>query len=221
MVDVTLAAHTGRENGSGSARRLRRAGAIPAVVYGHGVAATPITVEARALRAVLSTDAGTNVVVELDVDGTHHLAMAKDIQRHPVRGTVAHVDFLVVNRDEIVTVDIPVNLVGESAEIRHAGGTVSHELFSLTARCTPDRIPTGIDVDISGLTIGSAIRVSDLVLPPGVTTEVDPETPIAVGHAAVVEVVEAPEAEAEGEAVEGGEADGAEQAGGGGGAADS
>ena len=198
MPDITLVAQTGRTTGSGSSRRLRHEGHIPAVIYGHGIEATAVSVEGRSLRAALSTEAGTNAVFEIDVDGTHHLAMAKDIQRHPVRGTVAHVDFLVVSRTEIVTVDVPLTLVGESIDIKNASGTVSSELFALTVRCTPDRIPTAIEVDISGLTVGSAVRVSDLTLPEGVVTDADPDTAVAVGHGPVVEEVEVAE---EGEGV--------------------
>jgi large subunit ribosomal protein L25 len=122
MPDIKLVAETGRTRGSAPSRRMRHEGHIPAVVYGHGIDATAVTVDGRALRSVLSTSAGLNVVLELDIDGTHHLAMAKDVQRHPVRGTVAHVDFLVVNRDEKVTVDVPIVLVGEATEVNMASG---------------------------------------------------------------------------------------------------
>jgi large subunit ribosomal protein L25 len=182
MPEVKLLAETGRPHGSSKSRRLRHAGKIPGVVYGHGIEATPIAVEARALRAVLSTEAGTNVVVELDVDGAHHLAMARDIQRHPVRGTVAHVDFLVVNRNEVITVDVPVTLVGEATEVLRAGGMVDHQLFTLAVQTTPGRIPTSIDVDVSSLGVGANIRVAELTLPPGVVTEADPDAVVVVGH---------------------------------------
>jgi large subunit ribosomal protein L25 len=184
MPDIKLVAETGRPRGSAWSRRLRHEGHIPAVVYGHGIDATPITVEGRALRSALSTSAGLNVVLELDVDGKAHLAMAKDVQRHPVRGTVAHVDFLVVNRDERVTVDVPVVLVGEATEVNMAAGSVDHLLFNLAVHTTPANIPERLEADISGLTVGAAVRVSDLVLPPGVTTDVDPETVVASGQAA-------------------------------------
>jgi large subunit ribosomal protein L25 len=199
MGDITLVAETGRIHGSGISRRLRHDGRIPAVVYGHGVDTTSITVDGRALRSALTTEAGTNAVIELDVDGTQHLAMAKEIQRHPVRGTVAHVDFLVVNRNEIVTVEVPIVLIGEALEVRNAGGSVDHELFTLTVHCTPGQIPPSIEVDVSELTIGSAVRVSDIVLPAGVTTDVDPEAPIAIAHAAAGEEEAPATEEAEGE----------------------
>jgi large subunit ribosomal protein L25 len=208
MADITLVAETGRTHGSGTSRRLRHDGRIPAVVYGHGIDSTSITVDGRALRSALTTEAGTNAVIELDVDGTQHLAMAREIQRHPVRGTVAHVDFLVVNRNEIVTVEVPIVLVGEALEVRNGGGSVDHELFTLTVSCTPGQIPTSLEVDVASMTIGSAMRVSDIVLPPGVTTEVDPEAPIAIAHAAAGEEAAAvDEAEGEpGEAATGAEA---------------
>ena len=184
MPDIKLVAETGRTRGSAPSRRMRHDGHIPAVVYGHGIEATAITVDGRALRSVLSTSAGLNVVLELDIDGAQHLAMAKDVQRHPVRGTVAHVDFLVVNRDEKVTVDVPVVLVGEATEVNMASGTVDHLLFNLTVHTTPASIPERLEADISGLTIGSTVRVGDLSLPAGVTTDVDPETVVASGQAA-------------------------------------
>jgi large subunit ribosomal protein L25 len=187
MPDIKLVAETGRIRGSAPSRRMRHDGEIPAVVYGHGIDATAVTVDARALRAVLSTSAGLNVVLELDIDGNQHLAMAKDVQRHPVRGTVAHVDFLVVNRDEKVTVEVPIVLVGEATEVNMAGGSVDTLLFHLTVHTTPASIPERLEADISGLTVGGAVRVSDLVLPSGVTTDIDPEAVIASGQAAKTE----------------------------------
>lgn len=206
MPDIKLVAETGRTRGSAPSRRMRHEGHIPAVVYGHGIDATAVTVDGRALRSVLSTSAGLNVVLELDIDGQHHLAMAKDVQRHPVRGTVAHVDFLVVNRDEKVTVDVPIVLVGEATEVNMASGSVDHLLFNLTIHTTPASIPERFEADISGLTVGSAVRVGDLVLPPGVTTDVDPEVVVASGQAAKTEAaMAAAEGVTEAAAAEGGE----------------
>ena len=107
MPDIVLVADTKRPTGSRESRRLRHTGRIPAVVYGHGLTAVPVSVDARALRSALSTSAGRNAVFELDVDGTHHLAMAKVVDHHPVRHTIAHVDFLVIDRNERVTADVP------------------------------------------------------------------------------------------------------------------
>jgi len=217
MPDIKLVAETGRIHGSATSRRLRHEGKIPGVVYGHGISAVPVSIDARALRSALTTTAGTNVVLELDVDGTNHLAMAKQIQRHPVKGTVAHIDFLVVSRHEAVTVDVPLVLVGESAEIKAAGGGHDQYMHSLTVSTTPAQIPESVEVDLSDLTVGGSIRVGDLKLPSGVSTEVDPETLVVSGHGEVIELaVEAEPAEAALE-VEGAAADEAGEGGGSGG----
>lgn len=182
MPDVIVAAETGRPIGSRSSGRLRASGKVPGVVYGHGNEPVPVAVDARALRAALSTDAGLNALITLDMDGRTQLAMAKDIQRHPVRNTVTHVDFLAVSRDEVVTFDVPIHLVGEATELHRADGVVDHQLFSLTAHAKPGNIPNSIEVDISALKVGDTIRVDDLELPTGVTTDIDGETAIVVGQ---------------------------------------
>ncbi|MEO5679675.1 MAG: 50S ribosomal protein L25 [Acidimicrobiales bacterium] len=168
-----LAAETGRTLGSRSTRRLRATGKIPGVLYGPGVAPTPLAVDARELRAALRGDHGTNAVLTLDVDGTEHVAMARDIQRHVTRGTVSHVDFIVVDRDVSVSADVPVTLVGES----DLGGSAMVDVVvsSLTINAKPESIPAAIEVDQSKLRVGSQVLVKDLVLPAGVTTEVDPD----------------------------------------------
>ncbi len=226
MEEVALTAETGRPTGSAAARRLRAAGKIPAVLYGHGIDPQPLAVDGRRLRLALNQEAGLNALLTLDVGGRTHLAMARQLQRHPVRGTVDHVDFVIVRRDEIVSAEVPVHLVGEASAVQRADGLVEQQVFSLTVHATPGNIPTSIEVDISGLTIGEAIRVGDLSLPAGVTTEVDPEEPVVAGQAsrvaAEIEAVEAEAAEpgvdeaapAAAGAAEGGEAGGDGEAGG-------
>ncbi len=198
MEEVVLTAEAGRVTGSSTARRLRGAGKIPAVLYGHGVDPQPLAVEGRALRLALNHEAGLNALISLDVDGSRHLAMARQLQRDPVRGTVAHVDFVIVRRDEVVTVDVPVRLEGEATLVHREDGLVEQQLFSLTVHATPSSIPSHIEVDISELGIGDAIRVSDLKLPDGVTTDVDPEETVVAGQASRVSA----EVEAEEEAAE-------------------
>ncbi|MDQ3574209.1 MAG: 50S ribosomal protein L25 [Actinomycetota bacterium] len=182
MPEIKLAAEVGRATGSRSSGRLRAAGRIPGVIYGHGAEPTPVAVEGRALRSALTTDAGLNALLDLQVDGASHLTVARDIQRDPVRGTVIHVDFQIVRRDEVIAADVPVNLVGEAEELHRADGVVDHQLFTLTVNATPGRIPNDIEIDISGLAVGDTIRVGDIGLPEGVTTEVDPEAPVVVGQ---------------------------------------
>lgn len=183
MAEIPIAAEAGRPVGSAESRRLRSAGKVPAVVYGHGIDALPVAVDAKDLRTALTTDAGLNALLALKVDGSTHLTMAKVVQRHPVRGTVAHVDFQIVRRDEVVTAEVPITLVGEATLVHRDDGHVDHQLFNIAVHAVPGRIPNAVEVDISGLTIGQTIRVAELVLPTGVTTEVDPEAPVVVGQA--------------------------------------
>jgi large subunit ribosomal protein L25 len=217
MAEITLAAEAGRTTGTRSTGRLRAAGKIPGVLYGHGIEPIALAVNARELRAALSTEAGTNALLSLQVDGDSHLAMARDMQRHPVKGTVSHVDFLVVRRDEVITAEVTIALVGEAVELHRHDGVVAQELFALAVRTTPGNVPSHLEVDISDLDIGSSIKVADLKLPEGVTTEVDPEHTIVTGTAqAAAEPEPTVEAEegaegAEGvEGAEGGEAPAAE-----------
>jgi large subunit ribosomal protein L25 len=205
MAEIPIAAEAGRPVGSAESRRLRSAGMVPAVVYGHGVDPLPVAVDAKDLRTALTTDAGLNALLALKVDGSTHLTMAKVVQRHPVRGTVAHVDFQIVRRDEVVTAEVPIVLVGEATLVHRDDGHVDHQLFNIAVHAVPGRIPNVVEVDISGLTIGQTIRVAELGLPTGVTTEVDPEAPVVVGQAPQVSEADlVPEGE-EGVAEEGAE----------------
>lgn len=182
MPEVKLSAETGRPIGSRASGRLRHAGKVPGVVYGHGGEPLPVAVDARQLRTALSTDSGTNVLLDLDLGGRTTLAITKDIQRHPVRNVVTHVDFLVVSRDEVVTTDVPIALVGEATGVLKADGVLAQDLQALTIHSTPGRIPSHIEVDVSAMTVGDAIRVGDLPLPDGVTTDVDPDTLVVIGQ---------------------------------------
>lgn len=211
MPDITLTAELGRPIGSRSSGRLRAAGKVPAVVYGHGEEPMPVAVDARALRAALSTEAGFNALITLEMGDRTQLAMAKEVQRHPVRNTVSHVDFLAISRDEVITTDVPVNLVGEALDLLRADGVVDHQLFNLTIKAKPGSIPNSIDVDISGLRLGDTIRVADVALPAGVTTDADGETAIVVGQGPqVTEADLVTEEEAAAVAVEAAEDAGAE-----------
>lgn len=183
MAEIPVAAERREDRGSRESRRLRRAGKIPGVVYGHGTEALPVAVEVRALRSALTTEAGSNALIDLSVGSQRHLVVARELQRHPVRGTVDHVDFQVVRRDEVISAEVPVSLVGEATEVAHGDGRVEQLVFSLAVKALPGNIPTGIEVDVSGLQIGATIKVSEIALPDKVTTDVDPETAIVVGQA--------------------------------------
>jgi large subunit ribosomal protein L25 len=180
MDEIVLTAATGRTTGTRPSRRLRREGSIPAVVYGLDQDPVSVTVEWTDLRRAITTDAGLNAVIQIDIDGDRHMSLVRDVQRHPVRRDVLHVDFIRIDPDQEVVVDVPIVLVGEADEVTNNDGMVDQNLFALTVSAAPDNIPTEIELDVSALTIGDSLRVADLVLPAGVTTEVDPEDAVAV-----------------------------------------
>jgi large subunit ribosomal protein L25 len=195
MAEVKVVAEPGRTTGSSASRRLRHEGRVPAVVYGHGMKPLTISVVGRDLRHALSVH-GLNQVLTLDVDGATHLVLARQLQRHPVRHTLSHVDFQVVRRDEIVTAEVALVLVGTATQVERERGLLEQTLTSLSIRSTPEQIPQEITVDVSDLEIGGALRVRDLVLPTGVTTDVDPEEPVVIAAASTVAAVLAAEEEA-------------------------
>ena len=198
MAEFTLVAETGRSAGSRNSRRLRREGKIPGILYGHGTDPVALAIDGRELRHALSTEAGTNALLNLQVNGGSQLAMARMLQRDPVRNTVIHVDFQIVSRDEVVQADVSIHLHGEAIKVKHGDGVVEQQLFHLTVSSTPARIPTEIQVDISELAIGEAIRVGDIKLPDGVTTDADPDESIVVGQASQVSELDlVPEADLE------------------------
>ncbi len=199
MPDIVLEAQVGRPTGTRAARRLRRAGMVPGTVYGHGTEPVSVAVVARELRNALSGEAGTNALLSLHAGDQTYLSLARELQRHPVRGTVTHVDFVIVRRDEVITAEVPINLVGEAIEVAHGDGMVEQQLFALAVRALPTDIPNAIELDVSGLTIGSSLRVADLSLPEGVAAETDPEVTVVVGQPPRVEAVAAAGPEGTGE----------------------
>jgi large subunit ribosomal protein L25 len=210
MAEVVLAAEVGRPLGSRAVRRLRREGKIPGVIYGHGTDPVPIAVVARELRVALNTEAGANQLLSLDTGSGTFLTIAREMQRHPVAQTVTHVDFVIVRRDEVISADVPITLIGEALEVHHGDGLVEQQMFTLPIRALPGAIPTVLEVDITDLTIGGQLRVSDVALPEGVSTDVEAETAIAIGQPPRVVTAEE-EGTAEGE--EGAAAESAEATG--------
>lgn len=154
--------------GKGPSRRLRAAGQIPATVYGHGMEPMSVAVDARELYHTLHTEAGQNVLIDLQVGSKHHLTLPREIQRDHVKGLFVHVDFLAVSRDEVIHVDVPVQLVGESHGVKE-GGVIEHHAWEVRVECLPGDVPESIEADITQLGIGDSIRVSDLVAPSGAT----------------------------------------------------
>ncbi len=183
MSQAVLSASTTRVHGSRASRRLRGDGSIPAVVYGAGVSALSVAVDAKEFRTAVSGDQGLNSLITLEAGGAQYLVMAREIQRHPVRGTVSHIDFQVIDPDKAVVAEVPLHLVGDAVEVRHADWEIDQQLFVLVVRTRPDRIPTHLDVDISELKAGLSIRLGDLVLPDGVEAEGDPTLTVVTTHA--------------------------------------
>jgi large subunit ribosomal protein L25 len=205
MADVTLSAEVGRSRGSRATRRLRREGKIPGVIYGHGTDPVSVAVIGRELRVALNGEAGANQLLSLDTGDATYLTLAREMQRDPVAQTVTHVDFQIVRRDEVISADVSIVLIGEALEVQHGDGLVDQQMFTLAINARPADIPTSIELDISELTIGAQLRISDLALPAGVTTDLDPETAVAIGQPPRVVVLEE-EVEGEGEAAEEGAA---------------
>lgn len=197
MPEIVLEARVGREQGTRVARRLRRQGWIPGTIYGRGTDPISVAVGARELRNALSSEAGTNALLSVQAGGESFLTLARELQRHPVKGTLTHVDFVIVRRDEVISAEVPINLVGEPVELHHRDGIVEQLLFTLPVRALPGAIPNSVELDISTLSVGGAMHVGELVLPDGVSADIDPEATIVVGQPPRVEaapVVEAEEA---------------------------
>jgi large subunit ribosomal protein L25 len=182
-MDQTLTAETGRIVGSRSSSRLRADGQVPAVVYGLGRDAVSVTVPWPELRKALTTDAGMNALITIDVDGQKDLTIVKDLQRHPVKRNVLHVDFLRVDPDAPVAVEVPIILLGEARQIENRRGIVDQPMKTLTVKAKPADIPTQLEATIDDLDIGDSITVADIALPAGVTTDVEPETQVVLGVA--------------------------------------
>src|SRR5437899_7779412 len=142
-------------------------------MYGLETDTANLTVPGRELTHILAGESGANTLITLEVDGEEHLALARQIQRHPTRGDVLHVDFIRVRRDVAVAAEVPVHLVGEPEGVRD-GGILEQLLFSLSVEAKPEDIPPAIEVDVSELSIGDQMHLSDLRLPPGVAAQQEP-----------------------------------------------
>ncbi len=166
-MEVTLRAQPRPSTGKGSARQARLSGRVPAILYGRGIPPVPLAVDGKQMGQVLHTEAGANVLVNLDVEGgRRYLTMVREVQRHPVRGNLLHIDFVNTARDVKTHAQVPVHIVGDSKGV-HEGGVLEHHLWDLAVEALPADIPPSLDVDISALEIGQHLRVSDLVPPPG------------------------------------------------------
>ena len=176
---ATLSAEAGRVTGSPASRRLRAADRIPGILYGHGMTPVILSVARRDLRVALSGPAGQNTILTLSVDGSSYNAVVKEMQRHPVRRNVSHVDFVQINLSEEIVMHVPVHLTGVAKQVVAAGGLVDAAVDSIEVRTTPANVPNEIVIDITNLTPESVIHLADVKLPAGVVAVGDPEMLIA------------------------------------------
>jgi large subunit ribosomal protein L25 len=188
VAEAVIAAETRTEFGKGAARRTRRAGKIPAVLYGHGTDPQHLSLPELEFKRIVR-EQGRNAVVTLDISGTPQLALTKTVVQHPIRPYIEHVDLLVIRRGEKVVVNVPIILTGAAAP----GTMVSQELNTLEVEADVSAIPDEIEISVEGLPIGTQIQASDVGLPANTTLSADAEL-------LVVNIVAAPtEADLEGQ----------------------
>ncbi|WP_377269710.1 50S ribosomal protein L25/general stress protein Ctc [Peterkaempfera sp. SMS 1(5)a] len=202
MSEVRLAAEPRTEFGKGAARRARRAGLVPGVVYGHGQAPVHLNLPGHDLMMALKTP---NVLISLPIEGKNEFVLPKAVQRDPIKGNLEHVDLLLVKRGEKVTVEIPVLTEGELAP---GGNLLEHVLNALPVEAEATHLPENVTVSVEGLEAGSSIHAKDIVLPKGTTLAVDEDAVVLHVVAAQVEAVaeEAEEGEETAATAEGAEA---------------
>ena len=198
MASASLSAETRTETGKGVARKLRAAGRVPGVVYGHGRDAQSLSLNARELDKLLSTIAAGSTVVELSLGNATTNTLIREVQRHPFKKQVLHVDFMELVAGEKVIVDIPLVFVGVPEGVRTGGGLLEQILHSIEINVDPSSIPNHVDVDVSQMIMGHSVHVRDLNLPEGVEvlTDVDATVCAVIAPRAVVEETAAAEAEA-------------------------
>jgi large subunit ribosomal protein L25 len=193
MATVTLNATPRAEKGKGVARKLRAAGKVPGVIYGHGREPQPLTVNAREFDRLAERVRITSTVIELAMDGKTARTLIRELQRDPLKRNVLHIDFQELVAGEKVVVSVPLRFTGTADGVKNSGGILEEVIHQIHVRVDPSNIPDHVDVDVTALTIGHSLHVSDLILPAGVEVEDDPEQTVAVVSAPKEEeVVAAP-----------------------------
>ena len=168
MANATLSAETRSDSGKGVARKLRAAGRVPGIVYGHGREPQSLSVVARDLDKLLGSIAVSSTVVELGLGGATTKTLIREVQRHPFKKMIMHVDFQELVAGEKVIVDLPLVFVGVPEGVRLSGALLEQILHKVEVRVDPANIPNHIDVDVSHLAMGHSLHIRDLVLPAGV-----------------------------------------------------
>lgn len=190
--EVRIATAPRADFGKGAARRARREGHVPAVLYGHGI--DPVHLNLHRHQVTMALRHGLNTLLTVEVNGKDELALAKDVQVHPLRRVILHIDLLLVKKGEKVTVEVPVELIGSAP----AGGQVNHDLTAVSIEAEATHIPESIELDLGALKIGAHVVAGDLTLPRGASLLTDPE-------ALIVAISDLVEADVETDAEEGAE----------------
>lgn len=194
MSETALVVEARTSTGKGAARRLRAEGRIPAILYGRGRESLPLALDPRALEKILRAG-GANTLLDLTVEGHPEIkdtvALVKELQRDPLRGTIVHADLYAVDLNRTVRVEVPVHLVGKARGLEF-GGILEHTLREIELECLPRAIPDFIEVDVTALEVGDVLHARDIQLPEGVTMVTDPEQAVVA--------VALPQAESAGEA---------------------
>ena len=195
-MDTTLRLTTRHDSGKGVARRLRRAGRVPGVVYGGGEETVPVSMEGREALLLFQSISVENTILNLMVDGGEaERALVREVQVHPFRTELLHVDFLRVQRGVAIEVNVPVHVTGVPVGVRE-GGILEHVVHDITVKCLPSLIPEAIEVDAGHLDTGDVLRVRDLEMPEGVESLADPDQAVCA-----VTLPKAPEIDDDAEAV--------------------
>lgn len=180
MATAQLTASARTQSGKGVARKLRAAGSVPAVIYGHARSPLALSINSRELSRLLEHISAENTVIELTVDGVMSRTLIREIQRDPLRRNPIHVDFQELVAGEKVTVRIPIVLVGTSVGVRQSGGILNQVLNELVCRVDPMNIPNRIEFDVTELNIGRSVHVSELKTPDGVEVMEDSDSTVCV-----------------------------------------
>lgn len=190
MEDTKLIAKKRELQGSSNSRRLRKAGSLPGVIYGAGKEATAVQLETHAFEQLLHHHSSETLITEIALEGAGDLSvLVKDVQRHPVSGTVVHVDMLKIIAGQAIQVDILIELVGEAAGVKE-GGVLDQAMHSISVECLPRNLVEAIEVDVSDVNIGDAIHVSDLNLGDTFKTTINDDAIVATVAEPRVEVDE-------------------------------
>ena len=180
MSTASLSASVRTETGKGAARKIRQAGTIPAVIYGHGREAQSLMINARETDKLLKSIAISSTVIELSIDGKSARTLIREVQRHPFKRTITHIDFQELVAGETVSVHCPIVYVGVPEGVRLEGGLLDQIMHQLHIEVDPSAIPNHIDVDVSALKVGKSLHVSDLTLPAGIKVLDEPGTTVCI-----------------------------------------